>query len=210
MDLRKIVPRILSAPQIREQAEQFRQEYIHNEDVPVDIELIMQSSLGIQVIPIEDLQQKCHIEGFISMDLKFIYVDEFQYVTDNYYKRVRFTIAHEIGHRILHRDIIDKTNFESADEWKKFRLSLRDESLGWFEWQAREFAGRLLVPIDRLVTEFKAARNEIIRNNPGWKNLKIGDELFSLVAPLIAPKFDVSTDVIEIRLIKEGVSNYFN
>lgn len=55
--------------------------------------------------------------------------------------------------------------FLSDDEWKAFRLNLQDEPLRWFETQASEFAGRLLVPIDQLVCAFKEARSEIIKKN---------------------------------------------
>ena len=103
------------------------------------------------------------MDGFISLDFNNIYIDEFLYITENYYKRVRFTFAHEIGHRELHRDIIENIRFEKLEDWINFRIELREDSLGWFEWQASEFAGRLLVPINQLIIEFKSARNEVLR-----------------------------------------------
>ena len=209
MDPREINPARLSRDEIWSIAERFREENIFNDTIPVNIEVVMQSTLGIHPIPTENLRRDCTLDGFISLDFKYIYVDEFQYSSDNYYKRVRFTMAHEIGHRVLHRDIIEKINFESEDEWKKFRMNLREESLLGFEWQASEFAGRLLVPLNKLVIEFKAARNEILKSNASWRASKIdNDELFSSVAPLIAPKFDVSTDVIEKRLDKENIMKF--
>jgi Zn-dependent peptidase ImmA (M78 family) len=201
-------PRLMKRD-IWEKAEDFRQTYIHNEEVPVDIEIIMQSALDIDPIPIEDLQRHCYIDGFISLDFKYIYIDKSQYCNKSYYKRVRFTIAHEIGHWALHKDLIEKLEFKSIDDWIEFRLNLQESPLGLIEWQAREFAGRLLVPINHLVTEYKMARNEVLKNNMGWDAPKIDDsEMFSLVAPQIAPKFDVSTEVIEKRLDREEINNY--
>jgi Zn-dependent peptidase ImmA (M78 family) len=210
MDPREIVPAKFTRTKIWDITEKFREDYIHNEDIPVNIENVMQSAMGIQIIPVENLQLACSIEGFISLDFKYIYVDKYHYSTDIYYKRIRFTIAHEIGHKVLHRNIIDKIKFQTLNEWIAFRMNLAEDSLGWFEWQAYEFAGRLLVPINKLVDNFRTARNEILKRNTSWKTPAIDDaEIFTLVSPIIANKFDVSMDVIERRLNKEEIMNYF-
>ena len=191
---------------IRDIAEDFRERHIFNNNVPVEIERVVEATLGINVIPIESLQKDCDMDGFISNDLSIIYVDKDHYIDERFYKRVRFTIAHEIGHLVLHREIIDTVMFSSEDEWKLFRMNLQDESLSWFETQASEFAGRLLVPLDPLVVAFRESRNEILKKNIAWNADKIEDEeMFTLTASIIAPKFDVSTGVIERRLRKENI-----
>ena len=206
MDPREIVPEKLSMAQIREIAEKFRKDYIFNYSIPVDIERIIELTMGIYIIPVKSLQHDCDMEGFISRDFKSIYVDEALYTDDRYYKRVRFTIAHEIGHFVLHRSNIDMVRFLSDDEWKAFRINLQDEPLRWFETQASEFAGRLLVPIDQLVSAFKEARYEKIKKNTSWDAPKIDDdEMLSQISAKISPKFDVSAEVIERRLRKENI-----
>jgi len=206
MDPREIVPEKLKMSQIRDMAEKFREENILNFSIPVDIERAIESTMGIFIVPLKNLQHDCDLEGFFSKDFKSIYVDTDLYLDDRYYKRVRFTIAHEIGHLVLHRANIDLVRFTSEEEWIKFRISLTDEPLGWFETQASEFAGRLLVPIDQLVIAFKDARKEIINSNSGWADSKPDEEeIISLAAIKIAPKFDVSAEVIEKRLRKENV-----
>jgi len=193
---------------VREAAEEFRRSYVFSDGIPVGIELIIQQTMGIQTIPMENLQLDCDMEGYISRDFRYIYVDKRLYDDDNYYKRVRFTIAHEIGHLVLHRSKIEMMKFNSEDEWKNFRIKLENDSLIWFEWQANEFAGRLLVPLDQLVIAFKEARTEILKKNISWNAPKIDDEdLFSMIAPIIAPKFDVSPIVIEKRITKEKIIN---
>jgi len=206
MDPREIVPAKLSMSQIRDIAEDFRNEHIFNDALPVDIELIVEATMGIRIIPVESLPKNCDMEGFISKDFKSIYVDTDLYMDDRYYKRVRFTIAHEIGHLILHRDTINLVRFLSEDEWKNFRMNLNDKSLAWFETQASEFAGRILVPLDPLIINFKKARNETVKMNSGWDSPKIEEEeLFATHAQIRAPKFGVSVDVIEKRLRKENI-----
>jgi Zn-dependent peptidase ImmA (M78 family) len=206
MDPGKIVSAKLSQEKIREEAELFREQHIFSSDVPVDIEHVVEATLGIRIIPVEGLQKSCDMEGFISKDFSTIYVDKFLYTEDRYYKRVRFTIAHEIGHYVLHRGTIDNQRFEDEEEWIKFRMGINDETLGWFETQASEFAGRLLVPLDHLVEEFKPKRQIVVKKYSSWNSPKINDDdLFSMVAPLICSRFDVSAEVIERRLRKENI-----
>ena len=206
MDPREIVPAKLTMSEIRDIAETFRSEYIFNDSIPVDIERIIESTMGIYIIPVKSLQHDCDMEGFISRDFKSIYLDEDLYMDDRYYKRVRFTIAHEIGHLVLHRSNIDMVRFLSDNDWKGFRLNLLDEPLRWFETQASEFAGRLLVPLDQLINAFKEARIEIMKKNTNWDAPKIDDEeLLSIIASRISPKFGISAEVIEKRLRKENV-----
>jgi Zn-dependent peptidase ImmA (M78 family) len=206
MDPQKIVPEKLTMSEVRDLAEKFRSEHIFNDSIPVDIERIIESTMGIYIIPVKGLKHDCDMEGYISRNFKSIYLDEELYMDERYYKRVRFTIAHEIGHLVLHRSSIDLVRFISDDDWKAFRLNLLDEPLRWFEAQASEFAGRLLVPLDRLIDAFKGSREGIIKKNISWDSPKIEDEdLLSEVASRIAPKFGVSTEVIERRLRKENV-----
>jgi hypothetical protein len=75
MDPREIVPVKLTMSQIRDIAEDFSKEHIFNDAVPVDIELIVEATMGIRIIPVESLQKNCDMEGFISKDFKSIYVD---------------------------------------------------------------------------------------------------------------------------------------
>jgi Zn-dependent peptidase ImmA (M78 family) len=206
VDPREIIPERLKMSQIRDIAENFRKAKIFNYSIPVDIERVIESTMGIGIIPVKGLQHDCDLEGFISRDFNSVYVDEDLYLDDRYYKRVRFTIAHEIGHLILHRSNIDMVRFLSEEDWKKFRINLNDEPLGWFETQASEFAGRLLVPVEELVVAFKNARSEIMKKFTNWADPDPDeDEIILRASAKIAPKFDVSAEVIEKRLRKENV-----
>src|SRR4030042_4210697 len=206
MDPGKIVSLKLTQEKIRDSTEEFRKEHVFYNSLPVNIEYVIEATMGINIIPIESLQKACDMEGFISKDFKTIYVDKDLYTDNRYYKRVRFTIAHEIGHLVLHRSSIDSQKFQSEEEWIKFRLGIKDETLGWFETQAYEFAGRLLVPFDALVEEFKIKRQTVLKKYTSWNSAKITyEDLLSLAAPLLCGKFDVSAEVIEKRLRKENV-----
>lgn len=199
----------LSPDYIREKAEEFRREHIFNSSIPVEIEHVIQSTMGIDIIPEKNLQIESSIDGYISRDFKYIYIDEDLYMDPSRYRRARFTIAHEIGHLILNRSCIELLRFNSVEEWKSFRLSLDPSIIGGIEWQAYEFAGRLLVPVDALIAAYRSTRSDIFKQFTSWDAPKISeDQIFLMASPKIAPKFDVSEDVIERRLIKESITKY--
>lgn len=202
MGTREMKAPILSYIQIREYAEEFRSKYIHNEDIPVDIELIAESALGIRIIPLDDLRSDSDIDGLGSRDFKFIYVDKDQYSDDRYYNRIKFTIAHELAHYMLHREYIESLEINSGDEWIAFRLNMDEDELEWFERQANEFAGRLLVPIEPLVVIFPSVRDEITKKM-SWMDKMNTEELITTAARKICNHFGISADVIERRLRKE-------
>jgi len=66
---------------------------------------------------------------------------------------------------------------------------------GWVEWQAYEFAGRLLVPPDPLRQAFQSAIKSA--QAAGYSDWQAADEAaLDYIATRIAPKFGVSAEVI--------------
>ena len=55
--------------------------------------------------------------------------------------------AHELGHYYLHEHY---RSFKRIEDWIAFQNDVSSSDLNWFEAQADEFAGRLLVPLDML------------------------------------------------------------
>jgi Zn-dependent peptidase ImmA (M78 family) len=201
MDPDKIKSKKLTKPAIWDAVEDFRERVIGNFDLPVNVELAAES-IGIPIIPTEDLSSDLGMDGFISNDLKYIYIDEDLYSDEEnrYESRIRFTIAHELGHHQLHYDQIFNLNFNSVEEWIEFRIGMKSEKVSWFEYQAYEFAGRLLVPLDHLVDSTMKARKDVLKGS-SWNDKPLSkEELITLVAPKICEKFKVSTGVIERRL----------
>ncbi|WP_200289902.1 ImmA/IrrE family metallo-endopeptidase [Rhodospirillum rubrum] len=94
--------------------------------------------------------------------------------------RRRFTLAHEIGHFILHRDMIGDGIFDDA----MYRSSLADR----YERQANRYAAELLMPASLV-------RRYIQEHNPAPGQL--------------ARHFQVSKAAAEIRLAEIGVKELF-
>ncbi|MBI2478778.1 MAG: ImmA/IrrE family metallo-endopeptidase, partial [Planctomycetia bacterium] len=121
--------------------------------------------------------------------------------------RYRFTLAHEVGHSILHTGIFQSQAFHGIAEWKAFVDSIPDKEHGWLEYQAYAFAGLVLVPREPLEAATKQCvdliRGEGIDLDENW------DFAWSRIAAFLAKQFEVSSAVIERRLQKDELSDLF-
>ncbi|WP_126421814.1 ImmA/IrrE family metallo-endopeptidase [Asticcacaulis excentricus] len=134
---------------------------------PVDpVEIARQ--LGLRVYFARFDAANSRISGFYDCDDNAIYVNE-----EEFPLRQTFTVAHELGHYILHR------------EWAKsndYKVLMRDEmsSRDPYEIEANEFAGNLLAPRFML--------------DKYWKELSVTQ---------LSKLFAMSVPAINVRLSKE-------
>lgn len=177
-------------------------------EVPVAILEYVELDLRIEIIPVLNLERDFNIDGFLFINPKKLYIDEMIYYDERYLNRLRFTLAHELGHMVLHREQIDAYQFKSLEEGLKIREQISDESLKWFELQAYEFAGRLLVPRERLLQEVQKDKEKIDQyiELMGDDNI---DELADYLSPRISKVFQVSEQVISKRLRTEKILDHF-
>jgi hypothetical protein len=158
------VPGPIQAPyfsyeDLRRQANEFLARHHPDGTIPIPIEEIVEFQLGMDIVPTPGLHQLLEVDGFISSDLREIRVDQSVYQSRP--GRYRFTLAHEIGHSILHADIIRSRSFRTIAEWKTFVNSIPDKEHGWIEYQAYAFAGLLLVPSEPLAIAVRACVDKI-------------------------------------------------
>jgi Zn-dependent peptidase ImmA (M78 family) len=101
--------------------------------------------------------------------------------------RQRFTIAHEIGHLILHKD-------ESLHVDEKSPIGFRNEESSLAtkapEIEANQFAAELLMPVEHLAKEIKS-----ISDDMGAEDAVIE----------LANRFQVSEQAMTLRLTRLGV-----
>ena len=101
--------------------------------------------------------------------------------------RQRFTIAHELGHLILHRGVFVDT----------LRVNLRDgqasQGTDYEEVQANAFAAELLMPRYQVLQ----AATTLVRDGPVAE---------ALLVQRLARQFDVSPQAMGIRLVGLGLS----
>lgn len=136
--------------QIRKIADNFLDRHWPEATAPIDIEKIVDARLGLDVIPYPGLQREIGVEGFLAHRRDAIYVDAG--VSETVPVRYRFTLAHEVGHLVLHGALYEAVRFESPAQWLAMQAALPDRERGWFEWQANAFAGLVLAPRDPLAS----------------------------------------------------------
>jgi len=153
--------------------------------------------------------------------------------------RYRFTLAHEAGHFRYHQDLLAEEALVVAADIEtgqpEMRGDVNAQHLNRAEWQANRFASCLLVPLPLLALEWfnwmKSLRPFVFcdfAQDPRWwrpserrdarlfrdrmvrPNRDVHDYAFDKVASQLAPIFDVSTQMMRIRLETLGLLSLGN
>lgn len=194
--MKKIKVPYLTYDDIRRYSDDFISKYNPSRTIPTPIEEIVEIKFGIDIIPLPGLHQSYNVDGFIYSDLKAIAVDESVYF--NRPARYRFTLAHEIGHRILHKDFYEQYKFKLISEWKDFIKSISDKDYSYLEYHAYCFAGLILVPPKQLLSITKKAISHIEKEGISLK--KSWDFAWDYISEHLAKEFVASKEVIIRRL----------
>ncbi|HEX7343151.1 MAG TPA: ImmA/IrrE family metallo-endopeptidase [bacterium] len=166
---------------------------------PVNIERIVEIRLRIRIIPLPNVRALIGVDGFISNNLQTITIDE-QLIdprrsNDN---RYRFTLAHELGHRVLHGDLIRKLKFNDCIEWKALYLSLPPKELDWFNTHAQWFSGHLLMPRTKFVENHDKIWRELAGEGHSFEDDR--DGFRDLLIKRLSKRFLVSEGAVHRRL----------
>ncbi|EKE21650.1 MAG: hypothetical protein ACD_7C00163G0003 [uncultured bacterium] len=186
----------ISNEEIKNKADNFRLKYWRNE-IPVGIEEIVELKLKISIIPIPNLMSQCGLDAQITSDFSSIYVDQRNY--ENETSRFRFSLAHELGHLVLHKIFYEALNISSMDEVYEFIYEIDADEYSYLETQANKFANYFLVPRE----ELSKIREKILTEKLSKKqDISVFDEktLNSYLAGHIASLFLVSSGTVEIAL----------
>jgi len=135
----------LSHDDIEKEAKHFLATYFADRDtphvLPIPIESIAEHYLGYDIeISDEGVFANPLVLGGIMFDEKKIMVNA---ATESHEGRYSFTLAHEVGHHVLHKAI-----FEAAHNDQM--VCREDANKPIEERQADHFAGALLMPEDRM------------------------------------------------------------
>lgn len=195
MNYKNIKVPFLREAYIKQKANLFRRKF-WNSTLPVDIEKIIDVRLKMDIIPVPHLVNYCDTDALIASNWRSIYVDYDRFMDDRQQNRLRFSLAHELGHYILHKNIYRSLEIKSFDDFYNTIDQMPGEQYGYLETQANKFASHLLVPRQRL----KVEREKLLKK---VKNtVKDIDEKFlnSYIARFLSNVFGVSAEVIEIAL----------
>ncbi len=205
-----IKPSKIPFKQIREEAEKFRSSLgFSTEVLPFPIDKVIDTVMRFEIRAIKNLRSDLDIESFIMSDLTTIMVDWDLYMVNNLENRLNYTFAHELGHYILHPDEIKSCKFRNKDSWKNLRSEVSSEDFMWFELQAYEFGGRLLVPKEKLIAELEEQENNIQKFINGVNGFFDQEYLITRFSGVICDKFGVSSQVIKKRIYKERLADEY-
>ena len=196
--------------QIWEKAEELRERYgtLKSDQIPLDMISFVELELRLDLIPFDRLRDDFGADAAILADFTGLYIDGEIFDTIDLVRgarlnRLRFSIAHELGHLFLHREQFEAAAIQTNENF----LDWLNEHNGHkfdFEREANEFAGRLLVPVEILSDCFEkmlpAMDGKYGRH--GWVS---NSEIRSKAAELIAPRFGVHPIAIETRFDREGI-----
>ena len=165
----------------------------------------LKSTQNIEYIQSEDLGtiNNKDILGKISFKPTCIHMSDKMEVNSH---RWRFTLAHELGHCILHTKYLTTLYDEIIDTETSLNNSIifDDESMKRIEYQANIFASSLLMPsvIFKAVTYLTFKKENVNRGRLYLDNQFCNQEPFYRVVSQISKIFNVSIQAVKYRMIE--------
>lgn len=163
--------------------------------LPIPIEEIVELKMNIVLIAVPGIKKLLGIDAFISSDFTQITVDENSLL--KFPERTRFSIAHEIGHLILHKEWYEKCGPKNFEDYVTFYDKIDKKIYKFMEIQASTFAGLVLVPPDLLLHELKIRIGKIPHLETPEILIPVAQDLLEI--------FEVSGEVMFRRLQKEKI-----
>lgn len=190
-----LTPPRLSYSKIGEIANQFLTDYHPTLELPIPIEEIAESKLKLTITQEMNLKKDYDVDGFLTSDLSIIFIDFDLYMKHE--NRTRLTIAHEVGHLIIHGKLFKDLNINSTKDLNSIIEQVTDDDYRWLEYQAYSFAGQVLVPKQLLIKELEERLDKVPSSETPEVILPILQDLLDV--------FQVSGEVMLRRLQKEGI-----
>lgn len=195
---------MLSHAGARQKAEDFLDAHgwIYKRPPVVNVETVGQVA-GIHTSTIHDLKQACDTLGTGFRNLETgayeILVDDFHY--NDRYHTAQFTIAEEIGHYIVHRNIVD--SFNSLEARIEYEEQLSQEEYQEFEGEAKAFGYALLLPQKDFDPFIKAWVGTNLQEVIGWGSYNEGDLAYEM-ATTVGRKLNVSVSAVRKALTRRA------
>ena len=184
---------------IETKAQAIRANYPSTRAIPVNVLAFAEFDLGLEFdfAPIQQLRQ----DAFLRPDLTGIWFDPIAFKEPSLQSRLRFSTAHELAHLFLHKDIYGALNFRTVKQWIRFIDNIPAKEYHWIEWQADEFAGRFLIPTERL----QPVLREAINNAESEGFFEQGpEEALDACCRATHAAFGVSFSAMQTRIRKSG------
>lgn len=167
--------------------------------IPIPIEDIIDVGYRLDLVPTPNLETLFGTTAFITQDLREIRVDDYTYRRQSY--RLRFSLAHELAHLILHTTVYRALAFTTPAEWKIALGSIVPADYKRMEDQADQLAGLILVPTLQFRRIFQEVATALAQANTSFGQLSKQSQDYAVKR--LANTFGVSTGIIWFRLRDE-------
>lgn len=189
---------------LRKVASEFLRQYHPAGTIPIPIDAIIDFRFQMEIVPIPGLLASYQIDSSISNDLTTIYIDEF--VFKKRPTRYRFSLAHELSHKLIHAELFRQISFTDFSDWKETMNSIPAREYGWIESQAYSLAGLILVPSAPLAASYRTAEESAATAGISLRGMDA--DAAKIVAAAIGKEFEVSGEVIRKRLRFDGICEW--
>jgi hypothetical protein len=177
----------------RKAAEFLRTRFGQDVPIPVDVDLLLEQTAGVDLDVWPALRDNHGLEGMICRDAAsgelIVYIDE--WLADNRPTRYRMTVAEELAHVLLHRTVIEQ--IDSPAGFQELQKHPR-----WFEMDrnAKRFAAAILMPGEQVTREAGQVYSKLVRA------ASFGDAaaINKYLAAQLAKQFEVSPQAMTFRL----------
>lgn len=187
------IRRPMTAAQIARVAADFRECYAPRGTGAIDIECIIEHDFHMDIVPEHNLMMKVGAYGFLACDGRSIFVDAAVQRDD--VQEYRALITHELGHAILHSQLLPTVLPENAGAYRAFHAQFTQLQVTTMEYEARQWAMSVLMPPSELESVFSSAFEEGRDYFPNFR----GPARF-FVEHRVASHFDVSLTRAQVRI----------
>ncbi|MHB8077680.1 MAG: ImmA/IrrE family metallo-endopeptidase [Candidatus Krumholzibacteriia bacterium] len=111
---------------------------------PIPVELIIERDFHIEIVVVDGLGATIGCQAYTSWSAREIVVDRRMLSSEpGWY---HFSLAHELGHVVLHPQVFQKSGHRTRGEYEAFMARLPEADRERMEKQAQLFAGAFLAP----------------------------------------------------------------
>ena len=181
---------------------------LQSSQLPLDLITFVDLDLELDLIPYEGLSKKYGADAAVLSDFSGFYIDRETFdlidsAPEWKLNRLRFSLAHELGHWNLHQGIFSQAAISSDSHLLNW-LNHHNGQKYQLEREANEFAGRLIIPIDILTDSFNKIADafDAALGRHAWFN---DNQLRQKACEQIASRFGVHHQAIATRFDREGL-----
>lgn len=162
-------------------------------EIPIDVDFLLETLPNVDLDVWPNFRQNHQVIGITMRDPKtgtlFIKIDE--QLADQEGNRYRMTVAEELGHVVLHRELANR--IQSIDDFRELQ---NHPDYRFVERNAKRFAAAILMPGQLVISEAEEIYPQLVKR-AGFGDV---DAIKKYLCSVLAKRFEVSFAAMRIRL----------